>query len=101
MTIITKELLKKRCINTEYIKFFEINFPKELFPNGLNLNNIKVTGDYKGYFDYISNLPEIQYDLKGNCIKTIHSDGSIYETIFKYDHFGRLIQVNDCYIEYI
>ena len=111
MTVITKTLLKQNNSYKEDIKFFENNFPEELFPNGLNLDTIKVTGDYKGYFEYINtlseiayddnnnsieeispdgNIPQHEYDSKGNCIKEIYPKGYIYQ--YEYDDNNNLIE---------
>lgn len=122
MTMITAQILKQRNASSHIIKFFTNNFPEELFPDGLNLEKIKVNGDYKGYFYYIINLLEIQYDnnenkvreiypdgdvyiheydTNGNCIKELYPDGDVCETVFKYDNLGRLIQADKCHIEYL
>jgi YD repeat-containing protein len=90
MTIITKKFLNFHNAHKEYIKFFENNFPKELFPNGLDLERIKVTGDYNSYFDYIYNLPKIKFDDKGNIIKKIFPNGNIHR--YEHDLKGNIIK---------
>jgi YD repeat-containing protein len=90
MTIITTKLLKNCNTCKEGIKFFRNNFSKELFPDGLNLNNIKVTGDYKCYFYYVNNLPEIQYDNNGNIVRKTYPDGDVYRN--EYDNNRNIIK---------
>lgn len=93
MTVITKRLLELLNACKEGISFFENNFPEELFPDGLNLEEIEVTGDYKCYFRYISNLPEIVFDDRGNCIRKIEPNGNIYQ--YEYDSKGNKIKYKD------
>ena len=52
--IITLKFLKQHNACKEGIKFFENNFPESLFPNGLDISKIKITGDYNGYFRWIN-----------------------------------------------
>ena len=65
--LITKELLKKYRACRSGIKFFENNFKE------LDTDKIKVTGDYKGFYDWIQNLPEIK--VGDNSICAIIDDG--------------------------
>lgn len=41
-----------------------------------------------------------EYDHNNNLTKETLTDGSIKEHVFKYDSIGRLIQIENCYIEY-
>lgn len=91
--LIISKFLKQHHVCKEGIKFFENNFLETLFPDGLYLSKIEVTGDYKGYFYWISKLLEykFEYDDNGNIIKKIYPDGYIEKHTFIYDSLGRLI----------
>ncbi len=86
--VITVSLVKKYGACQESIAFFERNFPERLFPAGVDLSKIKVTGDYKYYIDMLLKLPICEYNDKGNMIREIYPDG---ETIqFEYDDKGNM-----------
>ena len=97
--IITSTFLKKHHACEDGIKFFERNFSELLFPKGLNLLNIKVTGDYNYYFYWIKKLTEskFEYDNEGNLIKIIFPD----ETFREYNSCGDIIKekFSDGYIQ--
>ena len=79
--IITYKFLKQLGACKEGIKFFERNFPLTLFPDGLDISKIKITGDYRNYFHWIKYLAEseFEYDNDGNLIKRIFPYGFIEE----------------------
>ena len=88
--IITSTILKYFGAYKSSIKFFEKNFPESLFPKGLNLSEVKVTGDYRNFFHWIENLSgcKFEYDEDDNLIKPILPDGTVHE----YDRNGFLIR---------
>ena len=85
--IITKELLEKHDVYKSCITFFENNF------NKLDTNKIKVTGDYKGFYVWIQNLPEIKYDKNNNIILKKDPGGDIWE--WEYDENNNLIWLKE------
>ena len=88
--IITSKFLRKHNACKDGINFFEINFPLSLFPNGLDIEKIEVTGDYICCFGWIKELSEckLKYNLKGNLIKKTLSSGLIIE----YNNYGDKIK---------
>ncbi len=99
--VITVSFLQAHGACQEGIAFFERNFPETLFPQGIDLSKIKVTGDYNYYFHWLSELPICAYDDKGNKIKEIYSDGDIYQ--YEYDEKGNMtkkIFPSGYYIQY-
>lgn len=106
---ITKQLLVKYNACRKGISFFERNFPKSLFPDGLDLNKIRVSGDLGGYVEWLKNLPAFaehgclirlkssdgtvcKYSDHGNLIKTTHPDGIVREYSYVYDIHGNIIE---------
>jgi YD repeat-containing protein len=81
---ITKKLLEKLDACKEGINFFNA-----YFPDGVDTDKIKVTGDYNDYWYFIKNLPEIKVDNNGNVIWKKYPDGDIWEA--KYDDNNNII----------
>jgi YD repeat-containing protein len=83
---ITKKLLKTHKACKDGINFFNT-----YFPDGVDTDKIKVTGDYNGYWKFIKYLPEIKLDDNGNKIWEKYQNGNILE--FKYDENNNKIWV--------
>ena len=86
-----------------YLKYdLNRNIIKKTFPNGdiykyeydKNNNLIKIIFPNK-------TIEEYQYNNRNNITKIIFPNGNIKEYTFKYDSLDRLIQINDCHIEYL
>ena len=93
--IITAEFLKQHRAYYKVIKFFERNFPVSLFPEGLDLSKVEITGDYEpdiyiGYFERIKNILacKYEYNSEGNVIKRTFPSGYIEE----YNNEGKVIK---------
>jgi len=121
---ITKIFLVKHFACPKAISFFERNFPETLFPAGIDLSKVKITGDFNNYiswlngvldntYKYDSNgnmitkvLPNgdtyhYEYDTNGNMITEVLPDGHIYQWEYKYDSNSRLVKARDMTIEYL
>jgi hypothetical protein len=83
---ITKKLLETHNACKKGINFFNT-----YFPNGVDIDKIKITGDYNNYWYFIRHLPEIKLDGNGNKIWEKDIDGTILE--YKYD------DNNNCILE--
>ena len=88
--VITSALLKQHGACKKGINFFERNFSESLFQKVLNLSEVEIKGDYKGYFGWIKELSnsKFKYDNEGNLIKRISPNGTIYEYKYEYDENG-------------
>jgi YD repeat-containing protein len=92
--IITKDFLIRHQFSESDISFFERNFPVALFPNGLDLDKIKITGNVSNLFFSLKQLPLTRYGY--------NSKGMVYEkeivpgkfSTYSYDSQDRLIEYN-------
>jgi YD repeat-containing protein len=86
--VITEKILKHFNACEEGTNFFNT-----YFPNGIDTDKIKVTGDYNYYWSFIMDLPEMKLDYNGNVILKKCPDGDIWE--FKYDDNNNIIWKKD------
>ena len=119
--IITSKFLKQHRVDSNLIKFFERNFPVSLFPEGLDLSKIEVTGDYNNYFNKIKNILACKYEYnsegnvirksfpsgyieeyneEGKVIKEIFPDGKVEEYIYSYKYNNTEEYIYSCSYKY-
>jgi len=66
------------------------DFFRYAFPNGLDLDKVKITGDFRGFYSWIKNTPRIEYNDLGLMVKKTYPDGSIWR--YEYNDRGLMVK---------
>lgn len=82
--LLNKKRLESMGACKDAIKFLDNN---KLLP--LNLDKIKVTGDYNNYYLWINDFREIKFDSNDNCTYIEHSNDNWFK--YEYDNNNNLI----------